>query len=428
MKHITSLTLLTLASMASLAQAGDEPASYPPAATTTSASPDAFSKIKFTGNIRTRYEFRETDPADASHALTARARIGLEIGSFGGFSAFVEGEGTQGIIEDFRSNPTGNPNLTDPYVSGNSVIADPNNAELNQAYLKYAKDGFFVQVGRQRIIRNSAAFIGNVGWRQNEQTFDAAQIGYKNDNFSVSYVYSDRARRIFGEDAPSGTPLREFKGDFHLLDLSYKADFGTVGGYAYLIDVDPVRNQGPLLNVGESNTFGVFADVNGFHAEVAFQDGTSNLVSGTDQDYTAGYAHLKYSTKVAGGTGIVGVEYLGEHFKTPFATVHAFNGFADAFILQRIGLNGGPGGNYNGITDIYLGYVKKGLPGGITFKGFLHYFADAGLNDTYGYEADAVFVKKFNDNLTGVMKAAYFSGEDFYEDIKQVSLQLDYKF
>ncbi|MGC6465035.1 MAG: alginate export family protein [Akkermansiaceae bacterium] len=378
--------------------------------------------LKFSGIVTTRYEFRETDPLDPSHALTARARVGLTLGEFNGFSAFVEGEGTQGIIEDYRSNPTGN-DSTRPYVPGNSVIADPNNAELNQAYLKYDNEGFLVQVGRQRIIRNSAAFIGNVGWRQNEQTFDAAQIGYSKDKLSVSYVFSDRVQRIFGadaNDAPPGPPLRDFEGDFHFFDLSYDTECGEVGGYAYLIDVD--NNAA----VGESNTFGAFIEANGFYGEIAYQDGSSSLVRGGD--YDAMYGHLKYSTKAWGGTVMFGVEYLEDNFKTPFATVHAFNGFADAFILQRIGLNKGPGGNYDGITDFYVGYVKPGLPCGLTFKGSLHAFMDGDLDATYGYEADAVLVKKINDNTSALLKAAYFSGEDFYEDIKQVSVQLDYKF
>ncbi len=384
-------------------------------------TPNFLEKIKFSGDIRTRYEFRETDPLDESNAFTTRARLGLTLGEFNGFSAFVEGEFTTATGRDFRSNPTGN-SSTSPFVVGNTTIADPDNEELNQAYLKYAKDGLLLQVGRQRIIRNSAAFIGNVGWRQNEQTFDAAQIGYKKDRFSATYVYSDRVQRIFGDDANDalpGPPLRDFEGDFHLIDLAYEADFGDIGGYAYLLDVD--NNA----NVGESNTYGVFGNYNSFYAEIAYQDGDSALANG---DYDAIYAHLKYTKKFNDLTLIGAVEYFTEDFKTPFATVHAFNGFADAFVLQRIGLNDGPGGNFNGLTDLYVGMVKPGLPGGITAKAFLHAFLDQDLDDVYGYEADLVLVKKFNANLTGLLKAAYFHGEDFYDDIKQVSVQLDYKF
>jgi hypothetical protein len=417
MNNITPLKLLSASFLLSSSLFGGEPASLP-VSTPPSNSGDF---LKFSGIITTRYEFRETDPLDPSHALTTRARVGMMLGAADGFSAFIEGEGTQGIIEDYRSNPTGS-NSTRPYVVGNSVISDPNNAELNQAYLKYSGNGFFTQVGRQRIKRYEDAFIGNVGWRQNEQTFDAAQVGYSNDNLSFTYVYSDRVQRIFGADANDalpGPPLRDFEGEFHFLDLSLNTDFGKVGGYAYLIDVD--NNTA----VGESNTFGAFVDSNGFYAEVAYQDGTSTLAGG---DYDAMYAHLKYTTKGLGGTLMAGVEYLGEDFKTPFGTVHAFNGFADAFILQRIGLNNGPGGNYNGITDLYLGYVKPGLPGGVTFKGFLHTFLDGDADKVYGYEADAILVKKFSDSMSGLLKAAYFTGDEYYEDIKQVSIQFDYTF
>ncbi len=419
MKISNSLTHLILASSSLLCHAG-EPSDAPLQRNTTD-TPDFLSKIKFSGHITTRYEFRETDPLDESNALTARARIGLTLGEFNGFSAFIEGEGTEAIVDDFRSNPT-NDSSTRPFVEGNSVIADPNNAELNQAYLKYAKDGLLLQVGRQRIIRNNAAFIGNVGWRQNEQTFDAAQIAYKNDTFSASYVYSDRVQRIFGDsanDALPGPPLRDFEGDFHLFDLHYKTDFADLGAYAYLIDVN--NNS----NVGESNTYGIFGTFGDLYAEIAHQQGDSTKAGG---NYDALYAHLKYSKKINGTTLTAGIEYLEDQFKTPFATVHAFNGYADAFVLQRVGLNNGPGGNFDGLTDIYLGLTKPGLPGGITLKAFLHYFLDEDLNNTYGYEADLVLVKKFNSNLSGLLKAAYFFGEDFFEDIEQISVQLDYKF
>jgi len=318
MKRITSLSIATVA-LTLTAQAQDF--------------------LKISGNIRTRYEFRETDPADPSHALTVRARLGLTIGEFNGFSAFIEGEGTQGIVEDFQT-----PGGARPKAPGGTAIADPNNAEINQGYLQYKKDGILAKVGRQRIIRNGANFIGNVGWRQNEQTFDAAQVGYSGNGFNVSYAYFDRVNRIFGVDA--GGALTAFEGDFHIFDFDFKIDAGKIGGYAYLLDVD--NNA----NVGESNTFGAFfKGKNGLFAEFAFQDGTSALVTGPDQDYTALYGRLSYTTDAAGGKGTIGVDYLGENFKVPLSTAHAYYGFADAFLAQQIGLNRGPGGNFNGSLD-----------------------------------------------------------------------------
>ena len=99
--------VLSLFTLSSLAHAG-EPITLP---TETPSISDSL--FQFKGDIRGRYEFRETDPADPSHALTVRARLGLLFEN-NGFSAFVEGEGTQGLIEDFRSNPAAP--VTSPYA------------------------------------------------------------------------------------------------------------------------------------------------------------------------------------------------------------------------------------------------------------------------------------------------------------------------
>lgn len=376
---------------------------------------DAFLGLTPSLHITTRYEFREQDGFDPSHSLTARARVGLMTGEYNGFSAFGELETTYALIDDYRSANAS----TSPFVAGNTQIADPENQEVNRAWVQYKNAGFTMKAGRQRIKKNKDAFIGNVGWRQNEQTYDAITLGYKGNGMDLSYSYANRVQRIFGDDAAGA--LKEFDGEFHFLDASYEVNGGKIGGYVYLIDVD--NNAA----VGESNTFGLFYDGNGLLAELAWQDGESTLVTGND--YDAVYGHLKYAKKVGGATYGIGLEYLEEDFKTPLATVHAFNGFADAFIGQRIGLNKNMG--YEGIADIYLSYVRPNLPGGITFKGFLHYMMDDGFGDTYGYEADAVFVKKISENTTALLKAAYFMEDDGpgnFEDIKQVTLDFTYKF
>jgi len=406
---------ISVLSLASTAQAGDflgnliEPGSPAPAGSSLlDSNPFAFSdKVKIKGDIRARYEFREQDGLDASHSLTTRARLGLEVGDFNGFTAFAEGEFTGAIIDDFNAGGG-----ADPSNPGNTQIADPNNAEVNRAWIQYKQNGVLAKIGRQRIIRNNAAFIGNVGWRQNEQTYDAIQAGYSKDNFSIHYVYSDRVNRIFGANADVA-PAEAFEGDFHFLDLNYKADFGEVGAYAYLIDVE---NQ---AQVGRSNTFGGFIKSNGLHAEVAYQEGNSAGV-----DYTSVYGHLNYTQKFGKGSLTAGAEYFTEEFKTPVATVHAFNGWADAFIGNRIGL-----ADFEGIADFYLKYSQK-LPAGFTFKLHGHYFLDDSLSNAYGYEVDALLVKSFKPNLKGLVKAGFFFGDDDFgrPDIQQVTAELNYSF
>ena len=389
----------------------DFPEEAPTGVDLPTGSPDVFEYLKISGDIRTRYEFRDAGALDSSNALTTRARLGLAIGEFNGFSGFAEVEATAAIVDDFT---VAQPSIT-PFNPSQTPIADPRNVELNRAWVQYKDNGILAKIGRQRIIRNDAFHIGNVGWRQNEQTFDAAQIGYSTDNFSISYVYSDRAQRIFGNDATGA--VEAFEGDFHFIDASIETAIGQVGAYAYLIDVE---NQAA---VGESNTFGAFTNLGPVYLEAAFQDGTSSI----DGDYDSFLVRSHYTLKTDAGAFTAGIDYTEGGFKTPFQTAHAFFGFADAFLAQQIGLNNNSG--FDGIFDGYLKYVKTGLPGGITFKGWLHYFANDGLDNSYGYEADMVLVKKFNEHFTGLIKAAYFLADDSSEfsDIKQVTFDISYK-
>lgn len=390
-----------------------EPAIDLPPIEAVAGEPDVFKWLTPSVNLRTRYEFRNEGGLDSANSVTVRGRLGLTLGSFNGFSAFGEIEATTPLVDDFDAGP-GN---TTPNNPGQTVIADPENVELNRAWIQYKKDGLLAKVGRQRIIRNDSFHIGNVGWRQNEQTFDAAQLAYTTDDFSLSYVYSNAARRIFGNFA--GGAAEEFSGDFHFVDASYNSAVGKLGAYAYLIDVD--NNA----NVGRSNTYGAFGTFGPLYLEAAFQEGDSNLAGG-DGSYDAFLARVNYTLKTDAGNFSAGIDWTQDDYKTPFQTAHAFFGWADSFLAQQVGLNKANG--FDGIFDGHLKYAKTGLPGGITFKAALHYFASADLDTTYGYEADMLLVKKFSDNLTGLVKAAYFVGDDAFPDIQQVTVDLSYTF
>ena len=286
------------------------------------SEPDVFKWLTPSLDLRTRYEYRDQDGFDDANSVTARARLGLLLGTWKGFSAFGEIEATTALVDDFDAGP-GN---TSPNNPGTTNISDPENVELNRAWVQYKDNGILAKYGRQRIIRNDAFHIGNVGWRQNEQTFDAAQLAYSTDDFSVAYVYSNRVQRIFGQDA--GGFVEQADGDFHFVDINYNSPIGKMGAYAYLIDVD--NNA----NVGESNTFGAFVNLGPLFLEAAYQDGTSNLVNGGDDDYDAFLARANYTLKTDAGTFSAGVDWTQDDYKTPFQTAHAFFGFADVFLAS----------------------------------------------------------------------------------------------
>ena len=377
--------------------------------------------------IRPRFEYREMDGREGSSALTVRARPSLLLGKGAPVSLFAEVEATRALVDDYQSNPLGGPQ-TEPFNPGYTVIGDPEHEEVNQLYATLnAIEGVGLKVGRQRIIRNNMAFIGHVAWRQTEQTYDAVELTYKGDSdFSASYVYADRVQRIFGETTPADLPLEEFEGEFHFLDASIPTSFGPIAAYLYHIDLDerpelPLGAQNALANVGESTTIGLSTTQGPLYLEAAYQDGESALQGGS---YDAFYGHVKYTKKVDKTAYFGGIEYWSDGFKTPLATVHLFNGFADSVILQRIGLNNA-GGLFEGMFNPYVGFSTP-LPGGFVLKGFFHYLADEGASTVYGSEIDAVLIKKLSDNATMVVKGAYFMGDEF-PDISQVSVQIDFK-
>ena len=375
--------------------------------------------------IRPRFEYREMDGLKASSALTVRARPSLRLGKGAPLSIFAEVEATRALVDDYQSNPLGGPQ-TKPFNPGYTVIGDPEHEEVNQLYatLNFS-EGVGLKVGRQRMVRHNMAFIGHVAWRQTDQTYDAVEFSYRGDSdFSASYAYANRVQRIFGQTSPADLPLEEFEGDFHFLDASIPTSFGPIAAYLYHIDLDerlelPAPAQNALANVGESTTIGLSTTQGPLYLEAAYQDGESALQDGS---YEAFYGHVKYTKKVDEVAYFGGIEYWSDGFKTPLATVHLFNGFADSVVLQRIGLNNA-GGLFEGMFNPYLGFSTP-LPGGFVLKGFFHYLADESVSKVYGSEVDAVLVRKISDNASLVVKGAYFMGDEF-PDISQVSIQID---
>ena len=241
-------------------------------------------------------------------------------------------------------------------------------------------------------------------------------MNYTKDGLNLFYAYANRANRIFG--STSSGPLKAWEGDVHLFNASKKQGDDKYGAYAYLIDFD----RGALVS---NNTYGAFTDLKtpygAFHIEAAYQTEADE----SPLDYDAWYAHGSFSKKIGAVTYTAGLEYLGDDFRTPLATVHAFNGWADAFIGERLGLTD----NLDGISDFYLKFATK--TNGVVVKGAVHHFRDESFGEAYGWEGDLVLVKPINERTKALAKFSYFLGDNdspTNNDIKQFSVQLDYKF
>ena len=179
---------------------------------------DSFTDAPIGGKVNLdmclRYEYIDQDNARKdANTFTLRTRLGYNTAKFKGFNAMVEVENNALIVNDFNSGPGGNSKTE------YSVVADPEATEVNQAFLEF--DGIPdtpLKVGRQRIILDNARFVGNVGFRQLEQTFDAARIENSSiPDTTLLYSYVD---------------IRS-----HLINLHYKGlQFGTFSGYGYLLE------------------------------------------------------------------------------------------------------------------------------------------------------------------------------------------------
>ncbi len=363
-------------------------------------------------DIRVRVETADqpTFP-EAASSVTVRTRAGANL-KWDNFSFIVEGEGTFHIDDSF--NDTNPVDGVEPFP----VIADPESLDLNRLQFSYKKDGNGVTIGRQRLIMGDARFVGNVGWRQNEQTFDAVRGEAKFGPVALDAAYAISQRTIFGSDSPN----KFFDGDFIL--LNGKVDLGPVKAlaYSYTIDYD-------TRVAFSSQTFGgeLSGSVPAGPVKLGLRAGfaTQSDIGLNPTDYQANYIVAEGTVGIAGFTLRAQYEELGSDggfaaFQTPLATAHKFNGFADLFLVTPA----------TGLRDTNIGLAKKiKIPGFTTFNALVRYHdfqSDFGDID-YGSEIDAVL--SFKAGPVGILaKYANYQADAFAVDTTRFTLQAGVSF
>ena len=382
---------------------------------TNSQASDSFTDALVGGkanlDMRLRWENVDQDGiSDNANALTLRTRLGYLTGDFSGFKAFAEATNTSTLfgVDDYRvpKGPHSNSKLY-------PVIADPTLTRVNRVWISYSGiKNTPIKVGRQRIKLDNDRFVGNVGWRQTEQVYDALRVGNTSiKDTKLTYGYIDRVYNIFDGEVSS---------DSHLFNANYKGlSFGTLTGYAYLLDLNDSSAS------GDSKTFGIR-----FAGKHAINDGMSLLyeLEYADQsDYAdapgsvdASYTKFEFGAKFKGVTMKAAQETLGGDgtygFQTVLATKHAFNGWADKFLVTPA----------DGLVDRYLTVATKVK--GVKLKAVYHDFqADEGGSD-YGTELDLVAAKKFGDRYTLLVKYATYDADKYSVDTDKLWIQGSFKF
>lgn len=353
---------------------------------------------------------------EAATASTLRVRAGAIAGPWHGLSAQLEGEAVL-RVGPARFNDTSNGLTQFP------VVADPSDQQLNQAVLRW-KDGAIgsASLGREAVSLDNQRWIGSVDWRQNDQTLDIARGELTAiDGIRLSYGHAWQVNRVFGSKSGQGV-WRDTA--IHLLRAEADAQpVGAITAYAWLLDI-------PDAPASSSATFGarlVGRQVAGgttilLTAELARQrDYGSN-----PQDFALTYLLLEPAVVMGPVTARLGYEQLGGNgraaLQTPLATLHAFNGWADKFLVTP------PDGLRDLYLDISVAPKAAGLPKGMALKAVLHDFRSTRRDRPYGREFNAQLLVPLRPKLTLLAKAALYQSRGFATDTMKIWLQAEARF
>ncbi|WP_407693039.1 alginate export family protein [Pseudomonas paeninsulae] len=370
-------------------------------------------------DLRYRYEHVDQDNAlNNANAQTLRTRVGFQSGKWYGLSALIEADNVS-RIGDASYNSTRN-GQTDF-----SVVADPDGSEINQALLRYDHSLGNAVVGRQRINLDNQRFVGGVGWRQNEQTYDGVLGQLKPlDGLTLTYAYIDQINSIFGPGNgrfdTAGNPAN-IEGHSHLLNAQYVVmPELTATVYQYRLGLDNLALGNQSSQTSGVRLNGAVAGVS-YTLEYAQQKDYADNPQDLDSDYYL--AELGYTVKGVALKG--GYEVLGgdsgpsnRAFQTPLATKHAFQGWADIFLLTPA----------DGVEDAYVGFTAP-LLGGNLAAWYHDFSAERGSNN-YGSEIDVSYAHAIPGvkGLVGLVKYSGYDADDFAVDTDKLWLQAQYSY
>ena len=375
-------------------------------------------------DLRARYENVQDDSKAqrTGEAGTLRARLGYETGAWNGLS--VQTDFDQLWLLGGNSNSTRNGKTAYP------IIADPAMTVLNRLELTYASDfdTKFV-VGRQRLILGNARFIGNSGWRQHEQTFDAlSAVNGSIPDLTLTYAYLYRVNRVYGPDqpVPSNTvaaatgQANYYKSNSHVLNGVYVGVPGLrVESYAYLLDLSaPGYAVLPAQQAATSRlstaTYGLRADygfpiAQDFAAKLSGEFAHQTDYANNPLSFALNYYLGEASATWRGVKGLVGYEVLEGNgtigFSTPLASLHGFNGWGDLFLTTPA----------NGLKDLYVqaGYSLPMNELGLTSLNpavIYHRYTTDVLDAGIGTEWDAQAELVVDPRLSFLVKYANYQG------------------
>ena len=364
-------------------------------------------------DFRYRYEFVDQDGfVKYALASTLRTRLAYRSPNFANFGFLIELDDVRFVGNDLY-NSTRNGNTNRP------VVADPEGTDVNQVLILYSGiENTVIRAGRQRITLDNHRFIGDVGWRQNDQTYDSFSLTNMSLQDTIfEYAYIDKVNRIFGPD--NGTPPAALQSNSHVLNVKHEwsSNWG-ISAYAYLLDFE----DSPLLS---SKTFGfrlhgrtTVGDriSSSYTVEYARQENYGDNLN----EYSADYYLLEAALTAVGITATLGYEVLEgnsvQAFQTPLGTLHAFQGWSDKFLATPA----------DGIEDFYFSIATKIRGANVSL--IYHRFNPEAGGPDYGREWDLMIDRRFTERYSIVLKYANYDARSFATDTEKLWIMATAKF
>lgn len=348
-----------------------------------------YGQIKF--DLRYRYEhvhITDNSPIKSANANTLRLRLGYLTPEFYNLQVYAEYEGNLAMQEDYNSLRNG---FTDY-----EIVADPQEQELNQFWLSYKGiPDTLIKGGRQRIVLDNQRFIGNVGWRQMEQTFDSVLLSNQSiENLTLNFIYIGQVQTVISTDRRIDMPILNFSYQF--------GRYSTLTGYGYWL-------QDREDAVNSTQTYGVR-----LHGEpklkhdikLSYDVGYSNQADYKNNpgNYGLDRYNIILGATYVGVTLKSGLEQLNGNgtyaFQTPLGTNHAFQGWADKFLVTPV----------EGVRDIQATIDKSFY--GVKFLFAYHNFTESSGSGKYGNEYDFLISKHFGRHYQLLAKYAYYDASN----------------
>ena len=354
-------------------------------------APVAAADVTVGGQVRSRWELRDTDGVASDGHTATRTRADLRAQLDGGVSGFVQWQDVR--IWGEEGNTLGD-------FSGDNI-------DLHQSWVQFIDfggTGVDLRLGRQEISFGGQRLVGAVGWTHQGRSFDAARVTWHPGGSTVDVV----ASRLGDTTSPAATANATFAGVY--------ATVAPLSGVELYVLYNS-RDSGTEQYTAGLRKTGTAAGFD-YRVEGAYQAGKR-----TDLDVAAFFAAARVGRKLGNVHVTLWYDYLSgdddlgddetKVFDTLFATNHKFYGYADYFLNIPVHTAG------RGLQDLAL-KVKTTLAGpGLTLALDAHTFLlaqDTGVSTAHlGEEIDLTVgwdyrgVAKFTGGVSYVLAADGFA-------------------